>query len=54
MKGHLVCRMKTWQQSEVERLALFSYQRDPQPAGLKLDSEWKSASMAEILGPRTR
>lgn len=54
MKGHLVCRMKTWQQSEAERLALFSYQRDPQPARLKLDSERKSASAAEILGPRTR
>lgn len=52
IKGHLVWRMKTWQQPELERLALFSYQRDPQPARLNLDFVWKSVSTAEILGPR--
>lgn len=52
MKGHLVGRMKTWQQPELERLALFSYQRVPQPVRLNLDFVWKSVSIAEILGPR--
>lgn len=37
MRGHLLGRMKTWQQSKLEGLALFSYQRDPQPARLSLD-----------------
>lgn len=44
MKGHLVGRMKTWQQPELQGLALFSYQRDPQPARLNLDFVWKSVS----------
>lgn len=52
MKGHLVGWMKTWQQPELERLALLSYQRHPQPARLNQDFVWKSVSIAEILGPR--
>lgn len=57
MKGHLVCRMKTWQQSEAERLALLSYQRDPQPERLKLDSgveiclrSWDIRSKNKVVG----
>ena len=51
MKGHMVGRMKTWHQAELEGLALFSYQRDPQPVRLNMDFVWKSVSTAEILGP---
>lgn len=53
-KGHLVVKMKTWQQSELERLALFPYQRDPQPVRLSLDLVWKSVSTAEILAGRVK
>lgn len=48
MKGHLVGRMKTWQQREQKGLVMYLYQKDPQPEGLNLDFVWKSDSIAEI------